>query len=277
MDNPSTDRLPPVLKEKWDELTAILSSMQSVLVAFSGGVDSALVSTAAYLVLGNKMAAVTVESPVEARRDVEAARKVASRFGFTHHIIPFDDLESRAFVENPPDRCYHCKRRRMAALIALAGKMDLVQVADGSNAEDAGDYRPGMRALAELGVRSPLAEAGLRKGDIRAIARASGIETWDRPSAPCLATRFPYGTLITRQGIARVARAEEYLQGLGYLTVRVRDDGSMARLEVPPQDIERLASQRECVVLEMKALGYTYVALDLIGYRSGSMNEVLEL
>ena len=182
----------------------------------------------------------------------------------------------RMFAANPPDRCYHCKLERLAALQKLGMEMGFTTAVEGSNLDDDQDYRPGKRAVEELGVRSPLAEVGFTKADIRAMAKSKGLVVWDRPSAPCLATRFPYGTTITLTGLERVGLAEQYLIGLGYQPVRVRFGEAQVRIEVSPDEIARLVSQRNMVVMKMKELGFKYVALDLEGYRSGSMNEVLK-
>jgi pyridinium-3,5-biscarboxylic acid mononucleotide sulfurtransferase len=270
-----TEQLSTETQAKWEQLLHILREMGSVIVAFSGGVDSGLLAVAAHQALGEKALAITIHSPVEARDDVEAATALAQQVGFRHRIIEHDDLADAQFVANPPDRCYFCKFNRLGDILAIARGEGYAAVVEGSNADDGGDYRPGRRAVTELGGRSPLAEAGLSKADIRAISRWLGLSVWDRPSAPCLATRFPYGTPVTLEGLRQIAAAEAYLQELGFNTVRVRHYGSMARLEVAPEQVERLAALRQQVSARLKSLGYQYIALDLDGYRSGSMNEVL--
>jgi pyridinium-3,5-biscarboxylic acid mononucleotide sulfurtransferase len=269
--------LDPLLEQKWERLLELVRSYGSAAVAFSGGVDSALVCAAAYQTLGERMLAVTIHSPVEARRDVVAAESAASALGFPHRLIELDDLADPSFVANSPERCYHCKHRRMRALLALAGELGLAHILDGTHHDDSGDYRPGQRALAELGVRSPLAEAGLEKREIRLLAKQAGIPAWDRPASPCLATRIPYGTPVTLEALDRIAQAEEYLASLGCEPVRVRDYGPLARIEVAPELIVRLAEQGAQVSAHLKTLGYHHIALDLAGYRTGSMNEVLGL
>jgi pyridinium-3,5-biscarboxylic acid mononucleotide sulfurtransferase len=274
--HPPTLDLEPALADKWHKLLGILHGMRSAAVAYSGGVDSALLATAAYLALAERMAAFTIRSVVDAPGDAQAAAELAAQVGFRHRFVDFDDLAQPAFRANPPERCYYCKLERLKALGRLAALEDIQTLLEGSNADDEGQRRPGRQALKELGVRSPLAETGLGKTEIRALARALGLPVWERPSSPCLATRFPYGTQITPAGLQRVAAAEAVLQGRGYRLVRVRDYGSMARIEVDPQMLERLATDRQEVTEKLLELGYKHVALDLMGYRSGSLDEVLE-
>ena len=245
------------------------------MVAFSGGVDSGLLCAVGHQALGDRLLAVTVRSPVEAPGDAEAASALARQVGFNHRVVDFDDLDNAQFVANPPDRCYHCKLARFQALQSVGAAFGAQVLAEGSNADDAHDYRPGARAVAELGVRSPLAEVGLTKAEIRALAREMGLAVWDRPSAPCLATRFPYGTPVTRAGLEQVARGEAILRAKGFQPVRVRHYGSTARLEVAEAAIPALAAARGEILTRFRELGFTYVVIDLAGYRSGSMNEVL--
>lgn len=268
--------LPAELREKGEKLYYLLAEMGSLVVAFSGGVDSGLLCAVGQAALGDRLLAVTVQSPVETPRDHEAARELAKQVGFSHRVVEFDDLANPAFVANPPDRCYHCKLARFGAIQRIAAETGAAWIAEGSNADDATDYRPGARAVRELGIRSPLAEVGMTKADIRALAKAMELTVWDRPSAPCLATRFPYGTPVTREGLAQVARGESFLRAWGFEPVRVRHFGDTARLEVSPAKMFDLYLAREIVLDYFKDLGFTYVVLDLAGYRSGSMNEVLE-
>lgn len=271
------------LVEKYARLQALLRAMQSVIVAYSGGVDSSLVAWVAHAVLGERALAVTVRSPVESPEETRLAIDLAHQGGFRHQVVDMDDLADPIFAANPPDRCFHCKLRRFLALktMAAASGAEAQQPApvllDGTNADDAGDYRPGMRALEQVGVRSPLKEAGLGKAEIRLLAQALGLPNWNKPAAPCLATRFPYDTPLTREGIRLVGEAEAYLHGLGLPAVRVRVHGDLARIEAPPADFPVLLAQREQIAAHLRQLGYPYVTLDLLGYRTGSMNEVLPL
>lgn len=263
------------LNKKHRQLKERLAGLGSLLVAFSGGVDSGLLTAVAYTVLGEKMLAVTLRSPVEIPEVSDAAIKLAAQVGFRHQVLDYDDLANHQFTNNPPDRCYHCKLLRLGELVKMAGELGFAAVAEGSNADDSGDYRPGKRAVAELGVLSPLVETGFRKAEVRALAKELGLEIWNKPSAPCLATRFPYGSEVTRTGIAQVASGEAYLHGLGFDTVRVRHYGNLARIEVSPEAINKIVDRREEINVYFKRLGFNHVAVDLLGYRSGSLNEGL--
>lgn len=279
---PDLSGLKPALQEKAGCLFERIAEMGALVVAYSGGVDSSLLCAVGHHMLGDHFLAVTVQSPVETPGDHETAVSLANQLGFRHLLVPFDDLANPQFTANSPERCYHCKLARLQHIQAVAEQarqdwgVPRVMIAEGSNADDAFDYRPGSRAVAELGIRSPLAEAGLTKDEIRALSKAMGLPTWDRPSAPCLATRFPYGTPVTRQGLGQVAEGEGFLRERGFFPVRVRHYGQTARLEVPTERIEHLIAIRGDVLIFFKSIGFTYVVVDLAGYRMGSMNEVLK-
>lgn len=269
-----------VLQEKLDSLMHILSQMGSVAVAYSAGVDSTLLATVAHEVLGNNMLAITVAGHSIPAREIERARAFCAERHIPHVVMPFDELAVPGFRDNPKDRCYHCKKELFKRMATLAVEHKMACLVDGSNVDDQGDYRPGLRALSELGIRSPLQEAGLTKAEIRELSRGYGLPTWDMPSAACLASRFAYGEAITLEKLKRVERAEDYLHDLGFVQLRVRVHGAaseLARIEVMPDKLAQLADPltREQVVAHLKELGFTYVTLDLAGFRSGAMNEVL--
>lgn len=261
---------------KRETLKGILFSLSSVLVAYSGGVDSTLLLKVARDTLGEKARAVTVKGEVHPEWEVEEALHVARGMGVEPLVVELSVLDHPTFATNPPDRCYHCKSLIFTRLKEIAQEQGLAWVVEGSNRDDLGDYRPGRRALEELEVRSPLLEAGLTKAEIRSLSRYLGLPTWDRPSLACLASRFPYGTALTTATLRQVDQAEAFLGELGFGQRRVRHHGDIARLEIEAEDWPILLENRQRIVARLGELGYTYVTVDLGGYRTGSLNEVLE-
>lgn len=262
-------------QDKFDALVGFVRGLGPVAVAFSGGVDSSLVAIAAFHAHSRKSVAFTVVSELSAKGEDRDARWVAKSIGIKCRLVKLKLLDVAALAANAPDRCYHCKKRVFGTLMELAQKDGLAKVLDGTNADDMGVYRPGLRANAELGVVSPLAMLGFGKKDIREMAREIGLPNFDRPSIPCLSTRFPYGEPLTMGKIDRVREAEDYIRALGIETFRVRDHAGLARIELGLSDLPRLAAgrMREKVVAKLTALGYNYVSLDLEGFRSGSMDK----
>ena len=267
------------LPEKGRRLHDILAGYQSVLVAFSGGVDSAYLAIAASTALGPRALAVTADSPSYPDSHRRLARSIASDFGFAHEVIHTSELERPEYRANPANRCYYCKDELYGRLTTLATERGLAVVVDGNNADDRGDYRPGRQAAREHGVKSPLDEANLTKDDIRELARAAGLESWNEPASACLSSRIPYGTEVSDAKLRQIEQAETVLRDLGFRVFRVRHHDSVARLEIARSEMPRALDPEvnARLVAALKELGYQYVSLDLQGYRLGSLNEALRL
>lgn len=265
------------LRQKFSSLIALLQNMDGAVLAFSGGVDSSFLLKA-MKVSGIRMLAVTGVSDTMPRKDLERALRFAEEQGVEHKKIQTDELRSEAFISNPPDRCFFCKDELFKKLKGIAGQGNFGFILDGTNADDMLDYRPGQKAASLNGIRSPLAETSFTKDEIRLMSKELGLGIWDQPSSPCLSSRFPYGQRITLESLARVEKAEEFIRTLGIRDVRVRDHGDTARIEVSSADMHKLMSpeRRRFVTEQLKDLGYRFVSLDLDGYKSGSMNRVLE-
>ncbi len=264
------------MRDKLNHLLNILNEIESAVIAYSGGVDSTFLLKAASL-SGIRTMAVTGFSPTMPEEDIEGAKKMAEVIGVPHTIIETSELEIDAFRKNSSDRCFYCKNELFGRLKDIAESENYRFVLDGSNLDDLDDWRPGRRAAKKHGVRSPLIEAGLRKEDIRGLSRELNLSTWDKPSSPCLSSRFPYGEPITVEALKRVEAAEKCMRSLGFRGFRVRHQGDTAKIEVVKEHIPKLLEPeiRSAVVEHLKALGYTFVTLDLEGFRSGKLNEVL--
>ncbi|MBY0497106.1 MAG: ATP-dependent sacrificial sulfur transferase LarE [Cyanobacteria bacterium] len=267
------------LAQKRQRLQDLLSSYRSVLIAFSGGVDSAYLAIAAAEVLRDRALAVTADSPSYPDSHRRLALSIANDFGFAHEVVHTDELERPEYRANPANRCYYCKDELYSRLTSLAAERSLAVVIDGNNADDRGDYRPGRQAAREHGVRSPLDEADLTKDEIRELARAAGLESWNEPASACLSSRIPYGTEVSDEKLRQIEQAETVLRELGFRIFRVRHHDTVARLEIARSEMPRALDPEinTQLVSALKALGYQYVSLDLQGYRLGSLNEALRL
>lgn len=261
--------------DKVQNLKNILSELNSVVVAYSGGTDSTLVLKVAHEVLGDKAIAMTAVSASLAAADRAEAEALAHQIGARHILVETEETANPEYLANTPNRCFFCKTETYDKLVAYAQANRYTAVVDGTNADDVGDHRPGRQAARDHGVRSPLLEAGFTKADIRALAKAYGLPNWDKPAAACLSSRIPYGTAITIPMLSQVERAEAMLRGLGIRQLRVRHHDQVARIEIEPDDFPALLAKRQEVVTTLKAVGYNYVTLDLAGFRSGSLNETL--
>src|SRR4051812_38319682 len=270
----------PELARKRDRLLVILRDMGRVAVAFSGGIDSTVVARAASEALGDHAIAVTADSPSVARAELDDARRLAAEIGIRHRIIATEEFADADYVRNDGSRCYFCKSELYSRMESLLPELGDPVICSGANLDDQGDYRPGLTAAAEHRVRHPLQEAGFTKADVRALARHWGLPTWDKPAAPCLSSRLAPGVEVTRERTARVEAAEAYLKALGLRECRVRlHEGELARIEVPAAELPRLADavNREALAQYFRGLGFRYVTLDLEGFRSGSLNQLVSL
>jgi pyridinium-3,5-biscarboxylic acid mononucleotide sulfurtransferase len=262
---------------KLTALEARLAQLGSLLVAYSGGVDSAFLAATAHRVLGSRMLAVLADSPSLARRDMEQACAFAHSLQMPLHVVATDELERPEYQRNDANRCFHCKDELFGVMESLGAKLSFSSIAYGMNADDTRDFRPGQRAAEEHAVLAPLAEAGLTKLEVRALAKAAGYPLWDRPAAPCLSSRVEYGRTVTREVLGQIERAEESLRQLGFRELRVRHHGDLARVEIARAELPRALSMEmlDAITTALKQAGYQYVTLDCTGFRSGSMNVIL--
>ncbi len=266
-----------MISEKIEKLNEILSQMENAMVAFSGGVDSTLLLKAAYDVLGENLIAVTALSPIYPEFEIKEAIEFAKKLGVKHLTIDSAVLSNPKIIENPSDRCYWCKKQIFSKLIEIAEDYNIEYILDGSNLDDLKDYRPGSKAVKELGIRSPLKEAEFTKKEIRDFSKELNLPTWDKPSLACLASRIPYGTKIRKEDLEMIDRAEEFIRSLGIKNVRVRHHGQIARIEIPIDFFITILDNkvRKKIVTKLKEIGFHYVSVDIEGYRTGSMNETL--
>lgn len=266
------------IQEKHEALRKYIASLGSVAVAFSGGVDSTLLLKVAHDVLGDKALAVTVSASFTSTREIDEAASFCQSEGISQVTLHVEASDIEGFTSNPPDRCYICKHAIFTRILQAANRHGTSHVADGSNLDDLGDYRPGMKALGELGIKSPLRECSFTKSDVRELSRELGLPTWDKPATACLASRFVYGEEITPEKLLMVERAEELMRSMGFRQFRVRIHGRMARIELLPEDFGRVLQEeaRTKIYGTLKELGFSYVTLDLKGYRTGSMNETIK-
>jgi pyridinium-3,5-biscarboxylic acid mononucleotide sulfurtransferase len=273
------DAMTRTLAEKYEQLQALFQEMEQALIAYSGGIDSTLVAKIAVDVLGDRALAVTAESPSLMPEDLEDARIQAAEMGISHKVVQTHEMNNPDYTSNPVNRCYFCKSELHDTLKPLALTWGYPYVVDGVNADDLGDYRPGIQAAKERGARSPLAEVGISKLEVRELARKLALPWWDKPAQPCLSSRFPYGETITVEKLQRVGRAERYLRQLGLKNLRVRSEGDTARIELPVEDIPTFVQAQDLPTLveQFQSYGFLYVTLDLEGFSSGKLNRALAL
>jgi uncharacterized protein len=267
----------PQLEVKLERLRSMFAPMESVIVAFSGGVDSSFVLKVAHDTIGTRALGLTTTSPTMPPEDLESARSIAALIGARHLVIESNELEIPGYAANPLNRCYLCKHNLFTVSEVKASELGIRNVVDGLNLDDLQDYRPGIQAAEQKGVRHPLVEAELTKSEIRELSRALDLPTWDRPASPCLSSRFPYGTTITTEGLTQVSRGEQLLRRLGFRLIRVRYHGDVARLELGRDEMHRMLEPELAELVErgFREIGFRFVTLDLKGYRSGSLNEGL--
>jgi len=274
---PDFTAIPPETHARLRDLEARLAGLSDLLVAYSGGVDSAFLAATAWRVLGRRMLAVLADSPSLARADMEQARHFAETVGIPLRVIRTEELEKPEYQRNDANRCFHCKTELFTGMEALAAELGYAHIAYGMNADDKGDYRPGQRAAQQHEVLAPLADAGMTKADVRILSRAAGYAVWDRPAAPCLSSRVEYGRAVTREVLAQVERAEDSMRQLGFREFRVRHHGDLARVEIARTELPRALdmSTLDAITAALRSAGYQYVTLDTGGFRSGSLNAVL--
>lgn len=263
------------IDDKMHSIIEALKEKGNALVAFSGGVDSSVLAALAYMALGERALAVTADAPTLAPGELDTAKKVAGEIGIKHIVIFYDELDEPGFKKNPVDRCYYCKKGLIRELKKIAEQHGITTIIEGTNYSDLKGHRPGHRAVIEEGIYNPYIEFGVTKEEIRGIARELKLSVADKPSMACLSSRFPYGQMITHDALKRVGEAEAYLQKMGFGVVRVRDHDGIARIEIMPDEMPQLLEIRGDIATQFKKLGFSYVTLDLVGFRSGSMDEVL--
>lgn len=275
-----TEVLSPAMETKRDQLLEVLLSLGKVAVAFSGGIDSTVVAKAAHIALGERALAITADSPSVPRVELDDAKRLATLIGIRHRVVRTDEFSDPNYVRNDGARCYFCKSELYSRIEQLLPELDIEVICSGANLDDLGDYRPGLKAAAEHSVRHPLQEAGFTKADVRELAQAWGLPTWDKPASPCLSSRLAPGVEVTHERTAMVEDGEKYLRSLGYRDCRVRlHEGKLARIEVESNDLARLTADfvRGSLVQRFKEIGFAFVTLDLEGFRSGSLNQLVSL